>query len=183
MIDSLTGTVRLTSMDLVPCIGLFGTCGDSTWRKRFVETYQALGIRFFNPQIADWKPEHADIEAEHLKRDEIILFPVTGETYGSGSLAETGFSVMQAVASPLRRYVIVLIDPEPAPHLEADGTAYKESVRARRLVRAHLVANPRQNVYVVEDLDEMLALSIKLHGALDEMQKIDRKWGRKPQAA
>lgn len=162
----------------LPYIGLFGTCGDSTWRSRFVETYKALGIRYFNPQVADWNPELADIEARHLKLDEIILFPVTEETYGTGSLAETGFSILQAITSPQRRYVIVLIAPEPAEHLKADETAYKESVRARRLVRAHLDASPRENVFVVDTLGQMLALSIALHDTIIEMRKIESQWGR-----
>jgi hypothetical protein len=162
----------------VPAIGLFGTCGDSKWREPFIEAYKTLGIRYFNPQVADWNPQLADIEAQHLKMDEIILFPVTDETYGTGSLAETGFSILQAITSPLRRYVVVLIAPEPAEHLKADETAYKESVRARRLVRAHLNANPRENVFVVNTLGQMLALSIALHNTMIEMRKIERSWGR-----
>lgn len=145
-----------------PFIGLFGTCGNSTWRETFIERYRDLGINYFNPQVSDWKPEHADIEAQHLKTDEIILFPVTRETYGTGSLAETGFSILQATQNT-GRYIIVMIDPDLDDALKADETAYRESIRARRLVRAHLAANPHPHVFVVHDLEEMFELSVQLH--------------------
>lgn len=41
------------------CVGLFGTCGRSKWRNPFMEKYKELGIKFFNPQVDDWKPELA----------------------------------------------------------------------------------------------------------------------------
>lgn len=159
----------------VPCIGLFGTCGASTWRDRFMRLYRDAGVRYFNPQVENWTAECADIEAAHLKRDEIILFPVTDETYGTGSLAETGFSILQAISGNASRWVIIMIAPEPAEHLKADAVAFKESVRARRLVQAHLAANHYPNVYVVDDLDEMLALSLELHGVAHQLKAIDRR--------
>ncbi len=73
----------------VVTVGLFGTCGGSLWREPFEAKYNEQGIVFFNPQVDDWNPSMADIEAQHLAEDEIILFPITGETYGTGSLAES----------------------------------------------------------------------------------------------
>lgn len=151
-------------MDTLPCIGLFGTCGASRWRERFVAFYQGAGIRYFNPQVDHWTAECADVEAAHLRRDEIILFPVTDETFGAGSLAETGFSLLQAIAANASRWVVVMVAPEPGPHLMDQPEAWKDNVRARRLVRAHLAANPLPNVFVVEDLDTMFALSVELYG-------------------
>lgn len=92
------------------CIGLFGTCGKSTWRVPFMTRYTELGIPYFNPQVEDWKPEDAVIEAEHLADDDVILFPVTSETYATGSLAETGFSILNAVRLDDRRDFIILIE-------------------------------------------------------------------------
>jgi len=162
-------------MKNLPCIGLFGTCGNSTWRAAFIERYNALGIRYFNPQVSDWKPEYADIEAEHLKRDEIILFPVTSETYGTGSLAETGFSILQAVQNA-SRYIVVMIDDEPDEALKADAVAFKESVRARVLVKAHLAANTHPNVFVVTNFEDMLELSVKLYGTTSALKDLTAKY-------
>lgn len=163
-------------MKNIPCIGLFGTCGSSTWRADFIQVYDAAKIRYFNPQVSDWKPEYADIEAEHLKRDEIILFPVTSETYGTGSLAEVGFSIIQAINANLNRYIVVMIAPDMDEALKADETAYKESLRARRLVTAHLKANPHPNVFVVDNLDDMLELSLSLLNVATTLSVLDEKY-------
>ncbi len=146
------------------CIGLFGTCGGSTWRNEFISKYTELGIPYFNPQVDDWKPELAEIEAEHLVNDEIILFPVTNETFGTGSLAETGFSIMQAINSNDNRSVVIMVDKDLKDELKvADSVASKESTRARALVKAHLKKVNKPNVYIVDSLSEMLEVSLKLH--------------------
>jgi hypothetical protein len=32
-----------------PIIGLFGTCGNSTWREDFIELYNNEGLEYYNP--------------------------------------------------------------------------------------------------------------------------------------
>ena len=64
----------------IKAIGLFGTCGSSTWRAPFIEAFEAEGIEYFNPQVDDWTPELASVEARHLAGDAIITMVVTGET-------------------------------------------------------------------------------------------------------
>jgi len=80
-------------------VGLFGTCGNSQWRDTFIARLKKEGIPFFNPQLpaGTWKPECAAIEANHLKNDRVVIFAVTDETWGYGSLAETGFSAKAAM--------------------------------------------------------------------------------------
>lgn len=147
-----------------PTIGLFGTCGRSTWRDSFIKEYERLGIQYFNPQKDDWKPEDAQIEAKHLANDEILLFPVTNETFAFGSLAETGFSILQAIKFNKRRELIVMIVPNViASDTEVDQVQRKESCRARALVMAHLKKLNYPNVWIVTSLNDMLALSISLH--------------------
>ena len=144
-------------------IGLFGTCGGSKWRDRFIERYQGLNIGYFNPQVDNWTPEMADIEARHLVEDDIILFPVTGETAGLGSLAEIGFSMFQAMKTDMNRYFVFMVEPECDPNKVSDPVMSKESKRARALVRAHLAKNNHPNVFVCNTLDEMLEVSLLLH--------------------
>jgi len=141
-------------------IGLFGTCGNSTWRKGFMQSYDNHGIEYFNPQVDDWNPDLAEIEADHLANDEIILFPVLAETSGLGSLGEVGFSILQAIKLDSSRNVIVMIDRNCDIEDEA---VKKESVRARALVMAHLKKLKYPNVYLVENLQDMLLLSLELH--------------------
>jgi len=98
--------------------------------------------------------------------DDIILFPVTGETAGLGSLAETGFSMFQAMKTNMNRYFVFMVDAECDPEKVTDPVLAKESRRARALVRAHLRKNPHPNVFVCDTLDQMLAISVLLRDSL-----------------
>lgn len=154
-------------------IGLFGTCGGSSWRNVFMKKYQELGISFFNPQVDDWKPELAAVEADHLVNDDIILFPVTDETYGMGSLSETGFSIMQTINTNANRSVVIMVDKDVKEELKvADPVLAKESMRSRALVRAHLSRIARNNVYVVNSLEEMMEVSLELYKVHQTLEKI-----------
>lgn len=145
-------------------IGLFGTCGGSHWRDAFIQRFTDEGIRFFNPQVVDWVPACAIEEARHLVDDQIILFPVTDETYGSGSLAEIGFAALQVVRSGSERYLVIMIASDLDPKLD-NLIARKESLRARALVIEHLQRLNLPRVHVVISLEEMLELSSRLHKA------------------
>lgn len=145
-----------------PIIGLFGTCGGSKWRDKFIEKYDEQGIYYFNPNKENWNRNDAKIEAEHLKEDEIILFPVTGETYGTGSLSEVGFSIMQAIDQNRGAKIVVMIESDLDESLN-DPIARKESIRSRSIILEHLNKIQAKNVYVVDDLETMLDISIGLH--------------------
>ena len=147
------------------CIGLFGTCGGSKWRDAFIERYQKGGVPFFNPLKDDWKPEDAEIEAEHLAEDAIILFPITSETFATGSLAEVGFSILNAIKLDDRRDFVIMIHPTLDSVLMQDEAAAKESLRSRALVMQHLKKLRLDHLYVVDTLEQMLNLSFQLYGA------------------
>lgn len=146
------------------CIGLFGTCGNSKWRDSFMAKYNELGINYFNPNKPDWKPDDAVIEAQHLADDDVILFPVTAETYGTGSLAETGFSILQAIRLDDRRDFVIMIEQSLVPELD-NLVARQESLRARAIVQQHLKKLRLRNVFVVDTLEEMFDISIQLYKA------------------
>lgn len=154
-------------------IGLFGTCGNSRWRGPFMKRYEELGINYFNPQVENWNPSCAEEEAKHLAEDEIILFPVTNETYGLGSLSEVGFSILQAIKLDDRREFVVMVDPDVTPEL-SDPIARKESVRARALVKQHLKKLRLPNLYLVDTLDEMLTASLELYKAVSFLEPLKR---------
>lgn len=145
-------------------IGLFGTCGKSKWRQPFMKRYCELGIDFFNPQVDDWKPEMAVEEAKHLAEDALVLFPVTGETYATGSLAEVGFSILNAIKLDDRRDFIIMIEMQLDESLD-NKEMCKESLRARALVVQHLKKLRLPNVYIVDTLEQMLEISLELYEA------------------
>ncbi|MDD3301839.1 MAG: hypothetical protein PHR57_03670 [Patescibacteria group bacterium] len=147
-------------------IGMFGTCGGSTWRDSFIQKYEQCGVKFFNPQVDDWTPECAIEEARHLAEDKIILFPITSETYGSGSLSEVGFSILNAIKLDDRRDFVIMIQMDLDEKL-SDPIARKESLRARALVSEHLKKLRLDNLYVVNNLEEMLEVSLELYKAAE----------------
>lgn len=151
-----------------PVVGLFGTCGESTWREGFIARYNQEDIPFYNPQVAPgtWDPSMAAEEADHLAHDVVQVWPVTEDSYGTGSLVEQGYSIASSLRapSPLPKFVVVKIDPEPAPHLN-DSAARQESVRARKLALAHLRLNESPSVFQVGTMEDMLDTSVKLFNA------------------
>ena len=154
-------------MQPTPTIGLFGTCGNSIWRDAFVEAYTKRKINFFNPLKEGWSPEDALVEAEHLISDELILFPVTSETFGVGSLAEIGFSIISAIQGAPGRQVLVLIDKQVSAELKlSNPIAAKDSNNCRALVRAHLAKLDLPYVEVVDTLAQLLARSLVVYDQL-----------------
>lgn len=148
------------------CIGLFGTCGNTTWRKDFISKYEMEDpkIIYYNPQVDNWTPGCAVEEANHLASDSVILFPVTRETYGMGALAETGFSILQAIRLDDRRDFIIMVEFDLTESLKQENpTLAKESMRARALVNNHLNKLRLKNVFLVQNLVEMYQLSVVLY--------------------
>jgi hypothetical protein len=158
-------------------VGLFGTCGNSNWRAPFIELFEKTDISFFNPVVPNWDDSFAEIEAQHLVEDEIILFPVTDETTGFGSLAETGYSISQALRSNSERFVIIYIAPNVNEALQiSDPIQAKESKKARALTLAHMKrqAATFPNVYIVDSMEKMLEITLPLYFSMVNM-KIARK--------
>lgn len=130
-----------------------------------MEEYTRLNIEFYNPQVKNWNPALAEIEAEHLANDPVILFPITGETYATGSLSEVGFSILNAIKLENRRDFVIMIEKELEPKLMKNALAAQESLRSRALVIQHLKKLRLSNLYLVNTLEEMLEISIELYRA------------------
>lgn len=160
---------------------MFGTCGSSTFRKDlFIPAYEKEGISYFNPMVDDWDPSLAEIEAEHLNTDQIVLFPILAESPGLGSLSEIGFSIAQAMKYDDRRDFVILIDKDVSEDLKnADPIRAKDSITMRALTRAHLQKTAMPNVYMVDTLEEMLAISMALHAALEIVLPYREKYNLK----
>ena len=92
-------------------VGLFGTCGGSTWRAPYYEELSNLDIPFFDPQISiethgrGWSEADIENEVRHLERNPVLMFKVTGETTGLMSLLE----IVKSIQNP-SRYIVVLIE-------------------------------------------------------------------------
>ncbi len=152
-------------------IGLFGTCGNSKWRDEFIAQYTHDGIDFFNPDAGDnWHPGLVVDENKHLREDDIILFPVLGESLGVGSLAEIGFSILNVkrnIDNGSNQHLIVLIDDFCTFIDTATDEEMDMSNRTRKLVKSKLMDVKHQNIIIVKDLDSMLLASLALIEAID----------------
>lgn len=136
---------------MLEVVGLFGTCGGSTWREEVMEQLTAANIDYFNPVVPEWTPEDAILEGEHLANDKVLLFAITGETESYGSLAETGWAALSAERRKQTLYVVI----EDVP-----GGSVVPPNRARALVRAHAAR-----------------LGYKVYGSIQEaVKEIIRKW-------
>jgi hypothetical protein len=173
-------------------VGLFGTCGNTTFRKdMFIPKFEESGIAYYNPQLGpgEWSPSCAEVEAEHLASDDIILFPITEDTYGLGSLSEVGFSFLQAVKLNTDRDFIVLIQQNLVESLMVDNKEdsknitslelAKESLKMRALVKQHIKKMSMNNVYIVDTLEEMLDLSVELHKIKSLLKPLREKYSIK----
>ena len=159
-------------------IGMFGTCGNSTFRKEtMIPAYEKEDIEYFNPQVEDWNPALAKAEAHHLANDDIILFPILSETYGLGSLGEIGFSISQAMRFDNRRDFVFLIDRDVDESLKLENEILaKESVKQRALNIEHINQMNLPNVYLVDTIEEMIEVSIALYSSNKIMQPYKKKF-------
>lgn len=128
-----------TSKDesVLDVVGLFGTCGNSKWRDEPQRELAKAGIASFNPVVANWTPECAKAEAEHLQRDRALLFVVTGETEGYGSLAETGWAEVAARSDGRKAFFVI----DDYKNGDSPVDPKHPANRARALVRAHAQRN------------------------------------------
>lgn len=155
-----------------PVIGLFGTCGQSKWRDAFIAKYQEKDIAFYNPNKENWDPEDAVIEAEHLVSDNIILFPILGSEIGMASLSESAFSVMRAITERTAKFTIIYIENVDETLTERFGEDIsRKSQNSRKIVQEHLKKIDHSHVYVVNNLDDMLEISLELYKACESIEK------------
>lgn len=69
------------------------------------------------------------------------------------------------------RDFVILIDSTPSDSLKSNLELFKESTNNRALVKAHLQKLNISNVYVVDNLDKMLEISIDLYKAQESIWK------------
>lgn len=154
-------------------IGLFGTCGKSTWREPFLQLADLREVTCYNPQLPEgtWKPEYANEyvqqERYHLLHDDIIVFAITDETTAFISLGEIGFSVVDVLRNLGRRQLVVYIAPK-CGEIEATASEIKSSNQLRETVssKLRLETYSHSNVFVVNNLDDLLACTADLIGVV-----------------
>lgn len=138
---------------LQPRIGLFGTCSNTTWRNDLIiPTLDRRGLPYFNPQKDSWNPADADPEAQHMAEDQVIVLPVSKDTEGHASLAETGWATLGAL----------LRGQEVNIFIELSDDLMTAAIRSRKLVLslARSIERDFPVFYMSESIDEAAQWSI-----------------------
>ena len=147
---SLQAEVAASSRSsLINSVGLFGTCGGSTWRDGVMNRLSSAGVGFFNPVVPNWTPECAAEEAKHLAGDKALIMNITGETEAYGSLAETGWAQRSAENNGQDLYFVIQDFKEVGKDVDPKHPAN----RARKLVKAHA---EKAGVKIYTDVDKAL---------------------------
>lgn len=109
-------------MDVSPQIFLGGSCNPTTWRRDIAIPYlEYKRIRYYNPQVDDWRPELVQIEAAAKERAQLLLFHIDNQTLGTASLVEIAYLLGR------RRKLVVSME-------DISGARHAEVATARRYV-------------------------------------------------
>lgn len=132
---SLSGRETAPKKELLPVVGLFGTCGNSTWRDPVMKELCNHNIQYFNPVVPNWTAECGAIEAKHANTDKVVLMVITGETEAAGSLAETGWIENSIERDGQGRKAVFVIEDYHEAGQPVDPK--HQANRARTLVKKH----------------------------------------------
>eukprot|EP00937_MAST-01D_sp_MAST-1D-sp2_P004374 g4374.t1 len=97
---------------------LGGSCNPTTWRKDIaIPALEAAGITYYNPQVDDWTPELAEIEARQKERSAALLFVIDSQTRAIASILEATEYICRG-----RIVVLAIEDVQPGAPMQ-DGSA------------------------------------------------------------
>ena len=83
---------------------LGGSCNPTTWRKDIaIPTLEKAGVKTYNPQVDDWSPDLAEVEAKVKERCWILLFVIDKMTAATASILECTEYIVKG-----RRMVLVI---------------------------------------------------------------------------
>jgi hypothetical protein len=76
-------------MSFTQQVFLGGSCNPTTWRQdTVIPLLEEKGIKFYNPQVEDWRPELMELEAQAKADSEVLLFVIDLQTRAIASILE-----------------------------------------------------------------------------------------------
>ena len=103
--------LQSTSTGLYDLVGWFGsTHAEAEWRKddNFLDIFEDGHIHGFDPQIDDWAPSYATIEAEVLAQASVITIRLENNELVNGSLGAIAEIGMALTSAALRGQVVIV---------------------------------------------------------------------------
>ena len=147
-------------------IGIFGSCDKDSLssRKTITDTLKNNNIEYFDCYTENWDPNiNGKIEAEHLSKDDIILYPITKSSFAFIGLAEIGFVVTNII---LRNAKLILMIEDLDNLIDNNDIRKKLSIEVRTLVKKHLEKlddKTKESIFLVDDIDEMIYKTLELY--------------------
>lgn len=87
-----------------PVVFLGGVCGSTVWRTQIaIPRFDQVGVTYYNPHVADWRPELMALESLMKAWCTVNLFVIDGSTRGVASMVEASGLISEG-----RNVVLVL---------------------------------------------------------------------------
>ena len=100
-----------TETDLLNLVGWYGSTHTAAmWRKdpSFLRVFREQGVVGFDPQLDDWDPEFAAIEAEVLAKASVIVIRLENNELLNGSLGSIAEIGLALTSAALRGQVVIV---------------------------------------------------------------------------
>ena len=162
--------VEIEPQQLDPFVGLFGACGNTRWRQdhfipkleRSRERFQSIypdktdiGPLFYNPQVGEWDPSFAKIEAMHMANDRVLVFPVLQATEGFSGLAEAGYALLGGLLRGQEIGFMVEVSDDMPPSVARSRKLFNEL--ANRIMMEYAVGARQDNLDDLADWAKVFA--------------------------
>lgn len=140
-------------------VGLYGTCGSSTWRTNdVVPVLQGVekadgggAITVFNPHMEQCQTSRLGIEAFHMDNDRFLISVISEETSGIASMIEASYIIGRKMGGEARSRggvedVAFVIRDLPPPAKDGDAS-FVTCINMERVYLRSLAAKAGYNVF------------------------------------
>ena len=161
---------------------LGGSCNPTTWREDVaIPTFESKGISYYNPQVDNWTPDLAVVEAEQKESAQVLLFVIDAATRAIASILEATEYICRG-----RVVVLSITDvPEGSSFPGADPASaneLKDINRGRCYLREvadrHGVAYFKSEQRACDEVIRLLTLPPTPRSPLTEVRRYPRRDGR-----
>lgn len=143
-------------------VGLFGTCGNSSWRNLAIEYLEEDGVDYFNPVVENYDDAAQQNEVYHFKNDAVIMLVITEETSGIISMAESGWMALATLLSERQRFFILVAKEMP------DTEENRQINKCRRLIEKYCKALDSDRVFCYPSISLATMKAIELIKGMEE---------------
>ena len=163
-----------TTSDLLNVVGWYGsTHAAAMWRKdyEFLRVFKSSEIVGFDPQVDEWEPTYANVEAAVLAKASVVVIRIENNELLNGSLGSIAEIGMALASAALRgQIVIVSIEDDLVTTLNEPGAIAQYMMLELSLEQLDRIADLTRflRVHRGNDLRELAQISCR---AVDEQKQ------------